>query len=294
MPVLEHSSDQPIAQDAVVEDRPRRVHGSVRLGEHATDPVGVPAFNVHPALDDLPEEQALTIEVNGRTVASLLCSPTGAAELALGWAFAHGYFDEYGQVRRLTPYPDRIALMVVHDRPGGATWPRLVASGFDAGVLLHATAHPTSDLAGDRAAGRRPLRLSRSHFLSIVERAFDRFRDDRVDGVHHAAVTDGRAVCAVARDLGRHNAVDKVVGWSLQHAIDRRNLILCLSGRVSADLTFKAWRAGFPFVVADALPTCEAVELAHAARITLVGGALGAHRAVYAHPWRLTAEGDDP
>ncbi len=272
-----------------VEDQPRRLHGSFRPGDEPLFPEIRHTFNVRPTTDELAEEQSLTIEVNGHQVANLLCSPAGTAELALGWAFAQGYFDDPAQVQRLTPYRDRVSLMI--DRPGcgGASWRGLMTSGFDASSVRSPRTVPEADDA--EVAGPR---FDRVRFLAIVEQVFARFRADAgAESVHHAAVTDGNHLCAVSRDVCRHNAVDKVIGWTLSQRRDRSTLILCLSGRISADLAYKASRAGFAIVASRALPTCEAVELAHAARVTLVGRVLEPQRAIYAHPWRLTADDDD-
>jgi FdhD protein len=276
---------------AATEHRTRRVHGSFRSGSAPDLAEPRRTFNLRPAIDELPEEQLLTVEINGRPVATLICSPTGATELAIGWAFAQGYFDDPCQVQRTTSYRDRIVLMI--DRPGrgGAGWQAVITSGFDAATLRTPRTAVAPTTAGDQAedaAGDGP-RFDRAGFLAVVERIFDRFRAGAgADGVHHAAVTDGDQICAVSRDVCRHNAVDKVVGWTLSQRLDRTRLVLCLSGRVSADLAYKASRAGFAIVASRSVPTCEAVELAHAARITLIGRVLEPQRAIYAHPWRLT------
>jgi FdhD protein len=94
-------------------------------------------------------------------------------------------------------------------------------------------------------------------------------------------------VSALARDVSRHNAVDKVIGWSLLNELPRTNLLLCVSGRISADIAFKAWRAGLTIVVSRSLPTRQAVALAEAQGLTLVGGEGEAARTVFSHPWRL-------
>jgi FdhD protein len=278
----------------VIAGRPRRLHGSRRAGPDPAFPEPERTFNLRPSLDELPEEQALTIEINGRPVASLLCSPTGSTELAVGWAFGQGFFDDRSQLQRVTPYRDRVSLMI--DRPGwgGDTWRRVVTAGFDASSIL--TRRPSAAIAavdnpGD-SAGDTDVRHHRSRFLAMVERVFARFENERSGSFHHAAISDGVQICAVAHDVTRHNALDKLVGWSVAQGIDRSRLILCLTGRISADTAHKAVRAGFPIVVSDSLPTSEAVELAHAARVTLVGRALDDRRAIYAHPWRLSSDDD--
>jgi FdhD protein len=290
LPVAVRDDEVLDSDGVVVEDRPRRLHGSFRSGIEPNLPEVRQTFNLRPAIDELPEEQSLAIEINGRHVATLVCSPVGATELALGWAFAQGYFDDPVQVHRLTSYRDRLALMI--DRPGrgGETWHGLVASGFDASSVM--TSHRISG-SSDETAGSQGPRFDRSLFLAFIERIFARFRADVcAEAIHHAAVTDGDHLCAVSRDVCRHNAVDKVVGWTLSQQLDRSRLILCLSGRVSTDLAYKAARAGFAIVASRSLPTNEAVEVAHAAGITLVGRVLDLQPAIYAHPWRLTDRED--
>jgi FdhD protein len=268
---------------------PLRLHGSFRLGIEETFAELQKTFNLRPSIDELPEEQSLTIEINGRPMATLLCSPPGTAELALGWSFAQGYFDDFDQVQRLTPYGARVSLMIDRPGPGGASWQELVATGFDASAIRS----PRTVLGASDDADTDSLRFDQTGFLTIAERIFSRFQGESgADAVHHAAVTDGDHVCAVSRDVCRHNAVDKVIGWSLTQRLERRRLVLCLSGRISADLAYKAIRAGFPIVASSTVPTCEAVELAHSARITLVGRVLEPCRTIYAHPWRLTADDD--
>jgi FdhD protein len=226
------------------DDQPRRVHGSFRLGGEPALPDLPRTFNLRPSIDELPEEQSLTIEINGRPVATLICSPAGTAELALGWSFAQGYFDDPAAVQRVTPYGDRISLMIDRPGAGGASWRYVVSSGFDgAAVRAPRTTAGTPPAPGADGTGNASLRFDQPRFLTVAERLFARFNGDAGSGaIHHAAVTDGDHLCAVSRDVCRHNAVDKVIGWTLSQRLDRDRLVLCLSGRVSADLAFRAAR----------------------------------------------------
>jgi FdhD protein len=253
---------------------------------------GVPAFDFHPALDELPEENMLTVDVNGKPAALLLCAAHALRELAVGWAFAQGFFDEPTGIRHISEAHDRVSLMVDDGSDGGRRWAALVASGFDGSVL-----RPPSDLRqiqkrveedGPSAAG---WTISRGTFLGVVGRIFERYGAERgLGGYHHAGAGDGAGVCIVARDVSRHNAVDKVVGWSLLHRVERSSLVLCLTGRVTVDIAFKAWRAGFPMVAASGLPTADAVDVAEATGVTIVGHALDERRTVFSHGWRLVQD----
>lgn len=248
-----------------------------------------PAFNLHPDLADLPEEHPMTIEINGHPVAKLICTPTDLAELGAGWVLGQGFVDRAEEMRSVNPRPDRISVMIDKPGPGGAAWQVLLAAGFDARHLAVPKLEEIglAPLPGQGLDGS--WTMPRDRFLAAIDAVYDGFREERGSGgFHHAGATDGDRLSPPIRDISRHNAVDKVVGWSLLRRVDRARLILCLSGRASADIVLKAWRAGFPAIATRSLPTAEAVELAHLAGITIVGRVLDGRRSIYSHAWRLT------
>jgi FdhD protein len=114
---------------------------------------------------------------------------------------------------------------------------------------------------------------------------------DRTGGLHAAGLfTAGGEPLVVREDVGRHNAVDKVVGWALRSGrLPLAGAVLLVSGRVSFELTQKAWMAGVPVLAAVSAPSTLAVDLAAQAGITLVAFLRGATMNVYARPDRLTA-----
>ncbi len=135
------------------------------------------------------------------------------------------------------------------------------------------------------------VQVSAELLASLPERLRERQRTfERTGGVHAAALfTAAGDLLCLREDVGRHNAVDKVVGWALQSGrLPLRGTILQVSGRASFELVQKALAAGCPVLAAVSAPSSLAVDLAADAGLSLVGFSRGGRFNVYAASERIT------
>jgi FdhD protein len=145
----------------------------------------------------------------------------------------------------------------------------VLASGC--GAVSTFLADPATIIPAPPRGGAPPVETMRLLFKTLFARG-ERYRD--TGGIHAAALTDGSALLSHAEDIGRHNAVDKAIGAALLAGIRPAGLGLLVTGRISAELAFKAARAGVVWVATPSVPSTLAVEIARRTGMLLVGRAV--------------------
>jgi FdhD protein len=250
--------------------------------------------------DTLAVEEPLEIRVGGEPFTVTMRTPGHDVELALGFLLAEGIVRGSEDVVTARHCPDAALdaegnpthnVVEVTLAPGVAPPPRALrrfvtsACGVCGTESVDAVrARCPIDLGADQVRVNATVLAALPERLRAAQRVFD-----RTGGLHAAGLftADGDLV-AIREDVGRHNAVDKVVGWALQTGrLPLHGHVLQVSGRASFELVQKAWAAGCPVLAAVSAPSSLAVDLADEAGMTLVGFSRGESFNVYTHDTRI-------
>jgi FdhD protein len=249
--------------------------------------------------DTLAVEEPLEIHVDGRPFTVTMRTPGHDVDLALGFLVGEGVVSRPGDVRSARHCPDAardadgepthnvVEVVLAGVAPPDRGLQRVVSSacGVCGTESIDAVRERgAASLAGDGVRVDADVLAALPDRLRAAQRAFD-----RTGGLHAAGLftADGELLC-VREDVGRHNAVDKVVGWALQQgALPLTGTVVQVSGRASFELVQKAWLAGCPVLAAVSAPSSLAVDLAAEAGMTLVGFSRGTSFNVYAGEQRV-------
>lgn len=262
--------------------------------------------------DTLAVEEPLEIRVGGEPLAVTMRTPGHDVELAAGFLVSEAIIAHGGQFRSAihcggpgtgagaagatenTYNVLDVALAAGVALPAADAARRFYTTsscGVCGKASIDAVETVSAHVAGD------PLEVDAAFLLSLP----DRLRDEqavftKTGGLHAAALFDGASgeLLVAREDVGRHNAVDKVVGWAvLADRLPLSGTVLQVSGRASFELVQKAAMAGIPVLSAVSAPSSLAVELAEARGLTLAGFVRGSSLNVYTGAQRVRVPGED-
>ncbi|MEU6229054.1 formate dehydrogenase accessory sulfurtransferase FdhD [Streptomyces sp. NPDC047042] len=254
--------------------------------------------------DTLVAEEPMEIRLNGKPIAITMRTPGDDFALAVGFLVSEGVLAERRELQNIVYCAGATAdgsntynVVDVSTAPDvvlpDITLERNVYTTSSCGLCGKASldaVRTTARWAIDDGAGAPPVRLAPELLASLPDRLRASQRVfDRTGGLHAAALfTEEGELLDIREDVGRHNAVDKLVGRALQNGdLPLSRTILLVSGRASFELAQKAVMAGIPVLAAVSAPSSLAVDLAAESGLTLVGFLRGANMNVYAGEDRI-------
>lgn len=236
--------------------------------------------------DIVVKEFPLTIVFNGQQLVTLLCSPDKLDYLAAGFLFSEGLIRSRKDIKNLDV-----------DEKRGVVWIETITGKMPSDDFLSkryittGCGKGTSFLGLPRGRIKRnesKLSLSPSQISALMKEFQERSTTHReTGGVHSAALANARGIVIFSEDIGRHSAIDKILGECVLKGISTKNRIILTSGRVSSEILMKIARAAIPMIVAKSAPTDMGVSIAEKSGVTLVGFARGKRMNVYSNERRI-------
>jgi FdhD protein len=234
--------------------------------------------------DSVAVEEPLEIRIGGRPVAVTMRTPGHDEELALGFCLSEGLRP------RAAALPDDLAANTVDVDAPEVDLDRLRRSFYTSSSCGVCGKGALEAVAVEAPRIESRLRVPLALVASLPRRLREAQAAFAVTGGLHATglfVADGELLCA-REDVGRHNAMDKVIGWALADGrLPLERSLLCVSGRLSFELVQKAAVAGCPVLVAVGAPSSLAVSLAADRGVTLCGFVRDGGANVYTEAWRI-------
>lgn len=232
--------------------------------------------------DALVVEVSIKLIVNGSELAVLACSPEAFEELAVGYLLSEGIITDYEDLVEIRVEGENVYIELrnrnntISSRgyisscsgkrlPVDYSRPELIQTGFE-------------------------QRYTAGNLLNLIGQLDEKsttFR--RTGGVHSSALGCGSTLLFRYEDIGRHNAVDKVLGRTFMNRIPPADKCLVLSGRIAWEIVWKAAQSNIPLIISRSAPTLKAVEWAQHLGLTIVGFARGERFNLYSHWDRVEA-----
>jgi len=227
---------------------------------------------------EVVEELPLSIFINGRHFVTAMISPQMVREFVIGYLFSEKVIEDIKEIESLQ-IEENIAKVIVNNPLKVLSVKKLIVSGCGGGSsFLDELKLPkiSSNLkidAGDIFSGLKSLLNSDLHRIT--------------GGVHIVGLFHKKAVICISEDLGRHNALDKVIGCGLIKNIDFKETFVVCTGRISFDMALKCSVASIPIIASRGATTSLAIEIAEKTGLTTIGFVRGRRMNIYTNGERI-------
>ncbi|MDD1663874.1 MAG: formate dehydrogenase accessory sulfurtransferase FdhD [Methanomicrobiales archaeon] len=233
-------------------------------------------------MDPVIEEMPVTVTVNGRQVATAMTSPVDLEEFATGYLFTEGIIKGKGEIESIQV--EKASVKVITKNLLRVIGPRkTILSGCGGSSSFLDPAKLPKVTSGFTIPAQVISRAMKDLLQSDLHRL--------TGGVHIVGLNGPDGEITRSLDIGRHNALDRVVGYGLIHGIDFGQAYVLSSGRISSEMVRKCLVAGIPLVASRGATTTLAVSLAEKNGLTVIGFARAGSMNIYTNPQRVTGPG---
>jgi len=252
--------------------------------------IDVSTGKVSRMIDFVAEEKPLHLFLGRTRYATVYCSPINLKELAVGHLLSEGVVKSVAEIEEVSLREDEGFCNVKLKRDIDVEKRLKFLKSYSRVIYSACGGRSSYQFVGKLPKVKSSLKVKAEVIMRCVNRLnYDAKVFRKTGGMHVAAVfrSDG-SVVALAEDVGRHNAVDKVVGMGALEKIDFATCFLALSGRLTGDIVFKAARIGLPIVASLAAAIDSGIAVAKNTSLTLVGFVRGNRMNVYHRADRIS------
>ncbi|WP_342512950.1 formate dehydrogenase accessory sulfurtransferase FdhD [Sporosarcina sp. FSL K6-1522] len=239
--------------------------------------------------DSVVTEHPVTIKINDREFATIVCSPEYMEDMAVGFLASEGIIPKYEDIQEIWVQEEAGIVHIKAEK----IYPfyekllnkRYITSccGMSRQGFVFANDALTAKTMTTTNVTLTPEQCF--YLMGQMDQSAKMFRE--TGGVHNAALCDANGFVLSRMDIGRHNALDKIYGHCLKHQIPVRDKVLVFSGRISSEILLKVAKIGCEIVLSKSAPTELALTLAEELGITTVGFIRQQNFNVYTHPERI-------
>ncbi|WP_315118358.1 formate dehydrogenase accessory sulfurtransferase FdhD [uncultured Clostridium sp.] len=230
------------------------------------------------------EESAVDLVLNGKKLVTFMCTPENLNELAMGHLYNRGLVKAIDDVYVLSACDEMREIYVTTSdnySEDDYSLAGVLASGCGSGSVF-------KEEFLNREKNSSDLKISLNELKELsIEMFSNATKYKETGGMHCASLVYDDKLLVLREDVGRHNAIDKVIGKGVFLGLNLNNAILMTTGRISSDMILKAIGADIPIVVSRSIPSSLALEIAEKLGITVVGRIVSKEPIVYTHSKRI-------
>jgi len=212
-------------------------------------------------------EEPVRLLINGEIFTTFMCTPEHLTELALGFLLSQGLITNPGEIITITACKNNRCVEINtanHLSPHGGL-KSVLATGCGSGSPLREEFWKKPPL-------QQKISFDPKELPEIARELFDRAKQQKkTGGMHSCGLAKNSGLILSREDVGRHNAMDKVIGAACYRRLNPESLLALTTGRISSDMVLKAYNFGIPIIASRSIPTSLALKMAQDKNMTLIG-----------------------
>jgi FdhD protein len=231
--------------------------------------------SVHEVVEEVP----YALFINGRHAMTSMMSPEGIEDFVTGYLFTEQVIRTADEIESIKVDKNRIS--VITKNLFKVTGPKKTILSGCGGSTSYIDADKLPKIVSD-------FSISPDRILGLIREVLVSDLHGKTGGIHLVGLAGADGMITIAEDIGRHNALDRVIGHGLRRGIDFSRTLVVSSGRISSEMVRKCLVAGIPVIASRGATTTLAIEVAEKSGVCIVAFARGTKMVVYTHAERVT------